>query len=425
MASLLSPRRIRSRLSSRLSPQLSPRLSLQATEPTDDRPAGGPVAELPSWSWLLAAAGGAVVTALAGWVLVAGLAVVGWVTSEPGTLGEALSVGTELWLLANGGGSQVGGLTLTLVPWGFVLVIGFLIVRCAGFAARPLPQGSGSAVLSVAVVMTVAYLAPLMATALLLGHPFAAVRSAAVMSAVVAATAAWGAARALDCRPVDRWPAWSRTLPRAVLAAQLVMGSVGAAALVTAAIQQLGRIERLVQTLDAGLAGNIALLALQLAFAPNLIVWAASYTLGAGFSLGPASSVAPAGIEVGLLPAVPIFGALPDGSGDGTHLWWLAGGVLAGAVAAAVVVVGRRAARVDETSLVGGFAGVLAGATFTGLAWLSGGDLGIARLIDLGPRLLPLLVLAVTTMGLSGMATGLVLGLVRLIRRRRQARRRP
>ena len=53
-------------------------------------PPGVPVAELPSWSWLLAAAGGAVVTALAGWVLVAGLAVVGWVTSEPGTLGEAL-----------------------------------------------------------------------------------------------------------------------------------------------------------------------------------------------------------------------------------------------------------------------------------------------------------------------------------------------
>ena len=268
MASLLSPRQIRSRLSTRL--------SLRATEPTDDRPDPGPVGELPGWSWLLAAAGGAVVTALAGWVLVAGLAVVGWVTSEPGTLGEALGVGTELWLLANGGGSQVGGLTLTLVPWGFVLVIGFLIVRCAGFAARPLPSGSGSAVLSVAVVMTVAYLAPLMATALLLGHPFAAVRSAAVMSAVVAATAAWGAGRALDCRPLDRWPAWSRTLPRAVLAAQLVMASVGAAALVTAAVQQLGRIERLVQTLDAGLAGNIALLALQLAFAPNLIVWAAS-----------------------------------------------------------------------------------------------------------------------------------------------------
>ena len=420
MASLLSPRQIRSRLSTRL--------SLRATVPTDDRPDPGPVGELPGWSWLLAAAGGAVVTALAGWVLVAGLAVVGWVTSEPGTLGEALGVGTELWLLANGGGSQVGGLTLTLVPWGFVLVIGFLIVRCAGFAARPLPSGSGSAVLSVAVVMTVAYLAPLMATALLLGHPFAAVRSAAVMSAVVAATAAWGAGRALDCRPLDRWPAWSRTLPRAVLAAQLVMASVGAAALVTAAVQQLGRIERLVQTLDAGLAGNIALLALQLAFAPNLIVWAACYTLGAGFSMGHASVADPAGTEVGLLPAVPIFGALPvvgpAGSADGSHLWWLAGGVLAGAVAAAVVVVGRRAARFDETSLVGGLAGVLAGATFTGLAWLSGGDLGIARLIDLGPRMLPLLVLAVTTMGLSGMATGLVLGLVRLIRRHRQARRR-
>ncbi len=85
-----------------------------------------------------------------------------------------------------------------------------------------------------------------------------------------------------------------------------------------------------------------------------------------------------------------------------------------------MVVLGRRAARFDETSLVGGLAGVLSGAVFTGLAWLSSGDLGVARLVDLGPRLLPLLVLAVTTMGLAGMASGLVLGLVRLIRRRRQ-----
>ncbi len=77
MASLLSPRQIRSRL------------SLRATEPTADRPdADGPGGDLPSWSWLLAAAGGALVTALAGWVLVAGLSVVGWVTSEPGTLGR-------------------------------------------------------------------------------------------------------------------------------------------------------------------------------------------------------------------------------------------------------------------------------------------------------------------------------------------------
>ncbi len=62
--------------------------------------------------------------------------VVGWVTSDPGTLADALVAGTELWLLGNGGGTALGGLSLTLVPLGFVAVIAFLISRCAGYAAR-------------------------------------------------------------------------------------------------------------------------------------------------------------------------------------------------------------------------------------------------------------------------------------------------
>jgi hypothetical protein len=416
MASLLSPRQIRLRL------------SLRATQPADDHPSlsdrSETGSELPTASWLLGAAGGALATALAGWVLVAGFAVVGWFTSEPGTLNDALSVGTQLWLLANGGGASFGGLDLTLVPWGFVLLIGFLILRCAGFAARRLHPGGRSAVVSVSVVMTVAYLAPLMTTALLFGHPLSAVRSAAVMSPVVAAAAAWGTGRELGYRPIQSWPAWSRPLPRAVAASQLVMVGVGAGALVAAALSNLGRIERLIATLDPGVAGNLALLVLQLAFAPNLIIWAASYALGAGFSLGSSSVVAPAGTQVGLLPGVPLFGALPaTGPAGESQLWWLAGGALAGAVAAVVVVLGRRRARFDETSLVGGLAGVLGGAVFTGLAWLSGGDLGVDRMVGLGPRLLPLLILSVTTMGLAGMATGLGLGLTRLVRRRLRVRR--
>ena len=189
---------------------------------------------------------------MAGWVLVAGFCVVGWVTTDPGTLGDALFAGTELWLLANGGGAQVAGVEVTLVPWGNILLVGFLVVRCAGFAARQSPREAGTAVLGVTVALTMAYLAPLMATALLLGHPLAAVRGAAVMAPVLAAAAAWGAGRAVGYRPLDRAPAWSRSVPRAVLAAQLVMVVTGAAALVTAAVANLGRIERLVGGLDAG-----------------------------------------------------------------------------------------------------------------------------------------------------------------------------
>jgi hypothetical protein len=87
-------------------------------------------------------------------------------------------------------------------------------------------------------------------------------------------------------------------------------------------------------------------------------------------------------------------------------------------VAAWLVVRGRPQARFDETSLVGGAAGLLGGLAFVGLGWATGGDLGTLRLSGLGPLLLPLLVMAVTTLGLSGMVTGLLLGLWQRARRR-------
>jgi hypothetical protein len=93
--------------------------------------------------------------------------------------------------------------------------------------------------------------------------------------------------------------------------------------------------------------------------------------------------------------------------------------VLAGAVAAWLVVRSRPRARFDETSLVGGLAGLTGGLLFVGLAWATSGNLGTVRLVGLGPLLLPLLVMAVTTLGLSGMVTGLGLG---LWRRRRSER---
>jgi hypothetical protein len=82
-----------------------------------------------------------------------------------------------------------------------------------------------------------------------------------------------------------------------------------------------------------------------------------------------------------------------------------------------MLLTARPAVRFDEASLKGGACGVLAGVAFTGLAWAASGDLGTLRLADVGPRLFPLLVMSATTMGLSGMITGLTLSV--LPRRRR------
>jgi hypothetical protein len=192
-------------------------------------------------------------------------------------------------------------------------------------------------------------------------------------------------------------------------------------ALVTALYQGRGRVTELSASLGADPAGGFVLVLGELAYLPNLVLWAASWVLGAGISLGDGAVVSPTMTHLGLLPAVPVFGAVPS---ESTGRWvmaaWLVVGVVAGVVAAWTAVAPRRRARFDETSLVGGLTGVVAGVAVTAFAVLSRGNLGVARLVGLGPRPFELFVMACSLLGISGMAGGLVIGL--LSRRRGDSR---
>jgi hypothetical protein len=415
MASLLSSRRLDSHPSRRR----FPRIRLEATIPLVQRndTSADPVAK-PVLSSPVAAVTGALGSAFFGWVLLAGLAVVGWLAAEPGTLLGALGVGTQLWLLSNGAGARLGGTTLNLVPWGATAVLALMLSRFAAFAVRQAPVPGLRALGQVTALVAVTYAGAVACVAFAAGRPAGALRGALVAGIVAAAAAAWGGGRALGYDPTTPWPRWARAVPRAVGAATLVMVVGGAGALATSLVVHLERVEQLTRALDPGVAGGIALLVAQLVFVPNLVVWAASYTLGAGFSVGAGTRVAPAETTLELVPGIPLLGALPqEGGGGFAQLAWLGVGVAAGAVAAWTIMRARPAARFDETSLVGALAGTLAGLLFVGVGWLSGGDLGAVRLASMGPPLLPLAVMATVTMGLSGMTVGLVVGLLR--RRRR------
>lgn len=50
----------------------------------------------------------------------------------------------------------------------------------------------------------------------------------------------------------------------------------------------------------------------QLAYLPTLIVWALAFVAGPGFTLGVGGVVSPAGTQVGVVPGVPILGAVPE-----------------------------------------------------------------------------------------------------------------
>jgi len=402
MASLLSPRRT------------DPAIALEARVAEASHRAGRPAGESAQLGWLPVALAGGLVSSAAGWVLVAGTVVLGWLSAEPGTLAQSLQVGTQLWLLGNGVAARLGSTTVTLIPWGATAVFAFLVYRSAVLARGRVHNPVRSRRIAIATVTAGAYLAPVGAAAVVLGNPWASLPRFPTVAVMICMAAAWGAGKARGRGAVSGWGARTAGVCRAVIGAQLTMVVSGAALLATGLISHFGRVAALTGGLDAGIAGGVALLVLQLALAPNAVIWAGSYALGPGFSVGATSVVAPAGTQLGMLPGLPLLGALPAGGvTDPTQFWWLAGGAAAGAVAALILVRSRPPARFDGTSLVGGLSGLLSGLIFACAAWASGGDIGSLRLTGLGPRLTPLLVMAPATMGLAGMVVGFVVGLAR------------
>lgn len=380
--------------------------------------------------WPVLAALAAVTTVVAGMLPPIALAGVGWVQAPDVGVWTTLAIGLRGWLLAHGAGMDLGAGVLGIVPLGataMILLVGSALASMAGAQARAeasieLSQrqrraltGRVAGVFTIAYVVCVLFVSALTDTANQTGR---ALLGGLVVGGLCGMI---GAGRAVDWHPTAWWPAWGRAIPKAVAAALAVMIATGALAGGIALVQHRARVAELHNLLIPGTGGGIVLVVLQLAWLPNLVLWCGSWALGAGFSIGSGTLVSPAHNLTGMLPAIPVFGAIgANGPGPRLALLWLLSGVLAGAIAAAVIVRSRPAARLDETCLVGGLSGVLAGLSFWLLAALSNGNLGETRLVHIGARLVPLAVMAPTLMGISGLVAGLLLGWRREVLRRRE-----
>ena len=213
-----------------------------------------------------------------------------------------------------------------------------------------------------------------------------------------------------------------RDLGWAVLSGLFTLLFFSCLALIAALIGGREKIATIAASLGAGGLDSVLLALTQLAWLPNALIWMMSWVSGAGFSFGADSVITPAATEVGLLPALPLLGAFPDPGGTPAGFSaWLVAPVLAGAVCG-YVFIRRQMKQVDclfSAAVWGAVAGIFAGMALVVLGYLSSGDLGGVRLVDVGPRLPELATFAPALLGLGSLCastlTASLLGVRRIL----------
>ncbi len=376
--------------------------------------------------WLVAPLAG-VVAALAALLLLVTACLAGWYLADGGSHGaprDALRVGALAWLAAHGSGFRVQGVTVSVLPLGLTLLSAWMVWR-AGLRLGDAVSGHGPdadriadgerdwTVPGATLLFAAGYAvsAALLATA---GDAATAPSGGrAVVGALLLAVLVGGPAVATGS---GRLPVWVATLPPSVpatAAAALAvlrwfLGASLVLLLVSLAIDWPAAANVMSQ-LQTSPSGALSMTVASLVLLPNAVAFAASYLLGAGFTVGAGTLVTPTAVVLGPLPLFPLLAALPD---EGTPAAWTTYllGVPPVVAALAVMRAQRRhpTLRWDQGALRGCVGGVVAAVAVSLLIRLAGGAAGPGRLQDVGPDASSALVYAVAAFGIGGLVGGLL-----------------
>lgn len=339
--------------------------------------------------WSLAAIGGGLGAALAGTLVIAAVVLIAWMGAPALPFDQVLAATGRLWLLAHGAPMAALGTTITLVPSGLtavMLVFAFSLSAFAltqGLLTRPevlTPSRLRRLVVLTSVQFVAGYTVGAILISVLLGEGITArIGMAAGVAAVGSlAGAGWSAGYRLA------GPAWLRASIKGAATSVLALVAATAVALMVAVSQAEPRISELERVLGLDATGSVVWALVCLMYLPTLLGWTASWLLGAGFTLGEGTLVAPWVTQLGMLPTVPVFGALPAAGVGGLEPWLVTGLVVGGL--GGVVAVRSTPFPIGIAIAVGGLSGTLTGAVFLAWAWFSTGGLGVDRFATVGPR---------------------------------------
>lgn len=229
--------------------------------------------------------------------------------------GRSVTVGASLWLLGHGVPLKTGGGLITLVPLG---ITALALFSCYASARR-----SAHATRSAWLTGTVGYGLVVLGVGLLAGATTTPGLVVAALGGMV--VGALGLGCGILARPdAPRLADLAGRIPSIPRAVRLGMrgGALGVCLLVVVAglmvmlwvIAGRATSADIVTGLAPGIAGGAILAAAQVTLVPNLVVWAMSWIAGPGFAIGADTSYTSTATRPGILPAVPLLGALPGDS---------------------------------------------------------------------------------------------------------------
>lgn len=355
---------------------------------------------------------GAAWTAGIGLAALVAVSVAGWFAADTGTFSDAVRIGGLAWLVGNASGLELSAASISLVPLGSVLLVGWLLHRAGRWVGSSAAATSTWTDLGVgAGALAGGYAA--IATAVCLATSTGAAHAGPVRTVGVTLLLGAGFGGVGTLRGAGRVSDLVALLPVEVRAAG-VGGGAGMLALITASgvlftaslIASYSTAVTLAEGMHAGLVGGAIATLIGLALMPNAVLFAGAFLCGPGFAVGSGTVVAPGNVSTGPMPGFPLLAAVPRSAGSP----WLETVLLlvpvaAGAVAGLVAVRRFAVLSVSAAAVRGGLAGLTAGIGFGLLTQLSGGSVGPGRMQDVGPLPTVLLVCALACLAGGAVAS--------------------
>ena len=321
--------------------------------------------------------------AFAGWALITVCTMIAYLTLRSNTWmndttpRDALGLGGDLWAAVIGGTSVVGGVYYRAIPTlaGALLIVlvRLLLRNTAGF-----PRSA--ALFAVPGFLLTSWL--LAGTSGTHAHWWTGTIGGVLIPLIGSVWfVASGYARDHEAPTMQHWISGGLKLGGLSVA---VLAGASLVAAIVALVAGWSRMAGIQEILGAASGADTAfIVGAQLAFAPTVMAWAASWWSGAGFLTATDSLHSPAVAGTGPIPPIPLLGAVPE---TAPGMWVVLAPIALGVGLGIVAARSFRREHLLHQSAQGVLASLIVAAVTALWMWSATMSMGSVRLSSMGPR---------------------------------------